>query len=111
MQTGCWVAIFAFFTVFTSLALTSSSVFYTMLGEVNARSSSDEQIGIFFVGLRYFLILRRHAQLFPESRHRRLMWSCTIAGFVFFLATLIEAVRFISAPHQNCVVGQWRAGA
>jgi len=100
MQTGCWVAIFAFFTVFTSLALTSSSVFYTMLGEVNARSSSDEQIGIFFVGLRYFLILRRHAQLFPESRHRRLMWSCTIAGFVFFLATLIVAVACLSARHQ-----------
>ena len=99
MQIGCWIAIFVFFSAFTSLALIASSVFYTMLGEVNARSSSDEQIGMFFVGLRYFLILRRHAQLFPESRHRRVMWGCTIAGFVFFFATLIVTAACLSSRH------------
>jgi hypothetical protein len=96
MQLGCWIAILALFSIFTSLVLISSSVFYTMLGEVNARSSRDEQIGIFFIGLRYFLILRRHAQLFPESRNRRVMWGCAVAGFIFFFATLIVAVACLS---------------
>jgi hypothetical protein len=97
MQLGCWIAVIALFSLFTGLLAIGSAACYTILGEVNARSSADQQIGMFGANTKLFLIVRRHAQLFPDSRHRRLMWGCTIAGFVFFLCH-----PFLWRSHVTC---------
>jgi len=85
MQIGCWVGVVGSFVTFTTLAGIANAVFYTILGEVNARSAPDEQIGMFWTSFQLFSVVRRHAKIFPESGKRRLMWGFAISGVVVFL--------------------------
>jgi hypothetical protein len=76
------------FAIGAGLVIVGSFVFYTILGEVNGRLPIDEQISMVGVNTKVFAVLRRHAQLFPNSRKRsHMLWvmgaGLTLGGMTF----------------------------
>jgi hypothetical protein len=78
------------------LVILANFVFYVMLGEVNARSPSDQQISMFGVNTKLFSIMRRHAELFPHSRKRVQMMTFFCAGAAIAVAGFAIAVAHYS---------------
>lgn len=74
------------------LVFFSDCIFYTILGEVNARSPEDQQISMFGVNTKLFLVLRRHNELFPHSRKRFEMPAFFATGVAIGLAGVIVAI-------------------
>jgi len=99
VQITCWIVIIALFALFSGLSLLVSYFFYILLRDVNARSPSDEQIGILFANTKFFFVLRRHAELFPGSGTRRLMWGSAVAAYVSFFATTVAAFVCLGSRH------------
>jgi hypothetical protein len=48
----------------------ANMIFYAILGEVNGKRASQEQIAMLFVNVRYFEVVRLHKGLFPASQQR-----------------------------------------
>lgn len=76
------------FATGVGLVILGGFVFYTILGEVNARLPIDQQISMFGVNTKVFAILRQHARLFPSSRKRsQMLWitamGLALAGMAF----------------------------
>jgi hypothetical protein len=67
------------FCLGVSLIIIANFIFYAILGEVNGRRGQQEQIGMLFVNVRSFEVLRLHKDLFPTSRKRT---SMIVAGFL-----------------------------
>ena len=88
MQLRCVVLTTALFIAVTTLGTMSSLVYYTILGEVNARSPEDKQFSLFWNKHLMFVVLRRHSQLFPQSNRRRIHNGLLAACFVLFFVTI-----------------------
>ena len=73
------------------LVILASMLFYMILGEVNGRDPS-RQISPWGVNIKFFLVLRRHAEFFPNSRKRAQMKWIFVAGFGLGLAGVLLAV-------------------
>src|SRR6266487_1564394 len=83
------MAILVLFATGVSLVIAANFIFYLLVGEVNGRSSPDEQISPYFVNIKFLYVWRRHARLFPDSR-RRFQFACfAAAGYVSFIASAI----------------------
>jgi uncharacterized membrane protein (DUF106 family) len=64
-------------------------LFYSMLGEVNGKRSTQERIGMLFVNTRFFEIVRIHRQLFPASKKYLLMYTSVALGFSLVLWSVL----------------------
>jgi hypothetical protein len=73
------------------LVIAANLIFCVILGEVNGRDPSN-QISLWFVNTRFFYVLRRHAEFFPNSRKRAQMKWLFIAGFGLAIAGVLIAV-------------------
>jgi hypothetical protein len=63
----------------------SSLAFLSIVREVNAASPADRRVGFWMMGLKSRWILKRHRELFPESKKRyKLGWLAAI-GAVYWL--------------------------
>jgi len=60
-------------------------VFYAILGEVNGKRAPQEQIGMLFVNVRSFEVVRLHKGLFPTSRKRVIIFILGALGFALIL--------------------------
>lgn len=76
-----------------SMLICANLMFCIILGEVNGTDPAH-QISPWFVNIKFFLVLRRHAEFFPISRRRMQMKWMPIARFVLaFAGLLIAAAR------------------
>ena len=66
----------------TSLVWSANAIFYKVLGEVNGKRDSQNQISAFFVDSRLFEVLSLHRQYYPESRKTLWVYLTAILGFV-----------------------------
>jgi hypothetical protein len=78
------------------LIVVSNFFFYSIFAEVNAQSPPDRQVSMFWVNVRAFSIVRRHAELFPESRKRFQMNSFFVIGVALTIAGLLIGVAHYS---------------
>jgi hypothetical protein len=67
------------FTIYTNV------LFYSMLNEVNDHLSEADQIPLIGLKGRESNVLRRHRNLFPVSKRRRLYTVARIVAAVFFI--------------------------
>jgi len=72
----------AVFCLGVSCILFANFLFYSILGEVNGRRKEEEQIGMLFVNVRSFEVVRLHKELFPGSKKRTSMYIIAIIGFL-----------------------------
>jgi len=79
------------------MVILANFVFYAILGEVNARSPAAQRISMFGVNTKLFLVMRRHAQLFPRSRKRLHMIVLFVAGLVIAASGLLTALIHFSS--------------
>jgi hypothetical protein len=68
-----------------SLIVVANMIFYSILGEVNGKRAPQEQIGMLFVNVRSFEVVRIHKGLFPTSRKRVVMFILAGLGFALIL--------------------------
>jgi hypothetical protein len=76
-----------------SLIIFANMLFYTILGEVNARRPSNEQISMLGVNVKFGRVLLLHSQFFPDSKKRGqlkllLLVGFLVAGIAFLLYVL-----------------------
>ena len=64
-------------------------IFYAILGEVNGKRAPQEQIGILFVNVRSFEVVRIHKGLFPASQKRVVMNILEGLGIALFLIAFL----------------------
>jgi len=81
--------VYILFAIGVGLVILGGFVFYTILGEVNAKLPIHEQISMFGVNTKVFAVLRQHAELFPKSRRRSQMLWLMAAGFVLGLGAFL----------------------
>jgi hypothetical protein len=81
----------------TGLIIVGNFVFYSILGEINGKSSEGQQISIWGVNVRAFMVLKRHTEFFPQSRKRAQMWGYFVAGLLLFLSTLLVGALHYSS--------------
>lgn len=77
------------------LVILASMLFYTILGEINGRDPSH-QISPWGVNVKFFLVLRRHTEFFPNSRKRAQMKWVLVANFGLVFAGVLFAVALKS---------------
>ena len=82
----------ATFATGIGLIVLANMLFYMILGEVNAKLPNNERIGAFFVNYRNSEVLRRHRDLYPDSRARMRMRVITISGFAMIGFAFVGAV-------------------
>lgn len=70
----------------------SNFFFYSILSEVNGASPVDQQMSIWRVGTKSLSVLKRHRELFPQSRKRTQMACLTIGGSLLFLGSLVGGI-------------------
>ena len=87
--TGYPIAIISLLLLGVSLVIVSNMVFYTILGEVNAKRAPGEGISMLFANTKFTRILNLHAQLFPDSKKRQQFGRLLCAGFVVIGAGFI----------------------
>ena len=66
--------------------------FYLILCDVNGVSAADQQLSIWRVGIRSLRVLKRHRELFPQSKKRSQMACLAIVGLLLFFAALIGGI-------------------
>ena len=66
--------------------------FYIVLCDVNGASTADQQLSIWRVGIKSLRVLKRHRELFPQSRKRSQIAWLTIVGSLLFLGALIGGI-------------------
>jgi hypothetical protein len=71
------------------LVILANFLFYMILGEVNGRSRVEDRISAFGVNTKVMLVLKRHAELFPDSRLRA---EATIALFCGITCAVVAFV-------------------
>jgi hypothetical protein len=97
MQVSLLVGL-SLFSLGVGLVIVANFVIYMVIGEINARSGTDQQIGMFFLQTKTAEILRRHRELFPESPKRRRMVILGVTGVALIFAGFLVAVssNFVS---------------
>jgi|SRR5215813_9224136 len=82
---SCWVIDIALCLVFTGLMIATSAMYSSLLAELKLRLPAALQIA---PGDRtkVLWVLRRHAEIFPESHRRQLVWGLGIFAIITFLA-------------------------
>jgi hypothetical protein len=65
----------------------SNSVFLSIVREVNA--AIDRRVGFWMMGLKSWGILKRHRELFPESKKRYKMGWLAAMGAILLAAAVI----------------------
>ncbi len=88
---------FPFLILFTcgtgiGLIMVANLFFYTILGEVNAKAPTEQQISMFFANVKFFDVLRQHAKFYPNSRKRIQMMVFLVAGFSAAIVGLVAGV-------------------
>ena len=78
------------------LVIVSNLLFYYILGEVNAKSPPDQHVSTFWVNLKAFSIVRRHAELFPESRKRFQISFSFVLGLALMVTGLLVGIAHYS---------------
>lgn len=73
------------FCIAISLIVMANMIFYPILGEVNGKRASQEQIGMLFVNVRCFEVVRLHKGLFPANQKRVVMNTLGGLGFAIGL--------------------------
>ena len=63
--------------------------FYSLLGEVNGRRDPQERIGMLFVNVRFFEVMRLHKQFFPASKKRIATYLLICLGFVLVFSAFL----------------------
>ncbi len=66
--------------------------FYLILCDVNRASAADQQLSIRRAGIKSYSVLKRHRELFPESRRRLWMHWLTAVGLFLFLGSLVGGI-------------------
>jgi hypothetical protein len=67
----------------------SNVVFYGIVQEVNSASPDDQRLSFWKVGVKSRSFLKRHRELFPNSRKRlRMGWLSAIGLLLFFGAMI-----------------------
>jgi hypothetical protein len=82
----------------------SNAVFFRLLREVNSRSEPSERIETPFIKnhvFGMFGIIRRHRELYPESRLRKRMSRATVVGFLLLFAAFCGAVAISTDASVN----------
>ena len=75
-----------------AIVVVANYFFYLILCDVNGASDADQQIRYWRVGTKSLRIVKRHRELFPESR-RRLQWGWLGAvGSFLYLVPLVGGV-------------------
>ena len=77
-----------------SCIVIANFIFYTILGEVNGRRAANEQIGMLFVNVRSFEVVRLHKELFPKSKKRTAMSAVAILGFALIIGAIVPNLTF-----------------
>ncbi len=76
------------------LLMFSNLVFLDILNEVNLGRTPNQQIRQWFLGVRFYEVLKLHRERHPESRKRRKMWVLAILGWSIGSTTaLIVLIR------------------
>jgi hypothetical protein len=77
------------FVFWTSIGfiIVATCIFYTILGEVNGRLPSNEQISTWVVNDKVFFILRKHAEFYPDSNKRGQFVIMSVLGLGLALGT------------------------
>ena len=63
--------------------------FYSLLGEVNGRRDPQDRIGMLFVNLRFFEVMRLHMQFFPVSKKRVATYLLFCLGFALVFSIFL----------------------
>jgi hypothetical protein len=63
-----------------------------MLNAVNGRSAPGERFEGPFFSNHFFSVLKRHRELFPDSRLRKRMWRSMVAGFLFWFGAFFGII-------------------
>jgi hypothetical protein len=67
----------------------SNLAFLSIVREVNAASPADRRVGFWMMGWKSWAILKRHRELFPESKKRYKMGWLAAMGTVLLAGALI----------------------
>jgi uncharacterized membrane protein YdcZ (DUF606 family) len=93
MQIRLIVAL-ALFISGIALVIVANFMTSAIVEEINARSSSNRQIGLFFVQFKMDEIFRRHRDLFPDSGKRRWSTIIGILGGIMIFASYFVATSY-----------------
>jgi hypothetical protein len=76
----------------------SNLVFLSIGREVNAASPADRRVGFWMMGLKSWGILKRHRELFPESKKRYKMgWLAAMGAILLSAAVIIGGTFAVNA--------------
>jgi len=67
-------------------------IFYMILGEVNGRSRSEEEISPWGVNTKLFMVLGRHRQFYPGSKLRKYLAYSLVLALILFVSALVWAL-------------------
>src|SRR5262249_6068555 len=81
------------FSIGLSGIVVANFVFYAILGEVNGRRGPQEQIGMLFVNVKSFEVVRLHKEFFPASRKRTAMYIIASLGFALCLGAFASNIQ------------------
>ena len=84
--------LFVMFAASISLIFLSDLVFHVILGEVNGKLPAQQRYSMFFVNVRLPEIMKRHAELYPDSSKRILTNLCFAIGAIVGVGTVIVGV-------------------
>jgi hypothetical protein len=89
-----WLLIVVLLTAGSGFAIlgVAKYFFYLILCDVNGASTPGQQISFWRVGIKSLRILKRHRELFPESRKRLQMSWLTAVGLFLSLGSLIGGI-------------------
>ena len=86
------------------LVFVANFMTFAIVEEINDRSSSDQQISMFFIQLKMGEIFRRHRELFPNSKKRRRSTIIGIAGLAMVVSGALVALSSISPATAASVI-------
>jgi hypothetical protein len=79
----------------------SNLVFYRIFSEVSAASPDYQQVSFWKVGWKSRGVIRRHRELFPNSKQRSKMGWLSAVGMLLFLGGMIFGMLATNAGWIN----------
>ena len=85
MQVGCVITVLVLGVTSILLFFATSMIHRELIDKLNDRLPANQRIRA-WGRPEFFWVLRRHAEMFPQSRRSRLVWSLGILGILTFIA-------------------------
>ena len=92
VATAIGVVLVIGFMAATACLSWSNAVFFTILKEVNSRCEPKDRFTGIFVSTYSRAVIKRHQELYPDSRLRKRMKTAQIVGFLLFFGVVVAAV-------------------